>query len=244
MTTSVSSSIRTVLSASSRPISVSCAASTSRRRAAAIRGWSRAASMRGSRPRMIAASGASDDWPASGARIRRLRSSASMSASNIAAASCSARYSRASGVVERRSTVSVKVARSMTLRLAQAEVLAAATAGMRASTSSAARRDRNTGAVYGAPAKRRVGRRPVNSSVRRRRATSREWSYEAADVVGPRPTHGREDAPGRRLLRPRIAVRRPTGPAGPCRRRGTTVFGGFRHDTCRKPLPCVRLMRT
>jgi hypothetical protein len=35
----------------------------------------------------------------------------------------------------------------MTLRLAQADVLAAATAGMRASTSSAARRDRNTGAV-------------------------------------------------------------------------------------------------
>ena len=23
-----------------------------------------------------------------------------------------------------------------------------------------------------------------------------------------------------------------------------TVLGGFRHDTCRKPLPCVRLMRT
>ena len=45
----------------------------------------------------IAASGASTDWPASGARIRRLRSSALMSASNIAAASCSARYSRASG---------------------------------------------------------------------------------------------------------------------------------------------------
>ena len=239
---SVSPSIRTVLSASSRPISVSCAASTSRRRAAAIRGWSRAASMRGSRPRMIAASGASGDWPASGARIRRLRSSASMSASNIAAASCSARYSRASGVVER------------------------AVHGLgegRAIHDAPARPGRGVGRGDGRDEGEHEQRRQEGSEHRRSLAghppgpvggsTHRRirWSPASAVVAfdhsersGPRGAASRFVASAERCVRKdRVVPRIVAWPnvAGTCTR---LVTGGFRHDACRNPLRSVRSSAT
>src|SRR6185436_4724598 len=121
---------------------------TSRSRAASMRGFWSAASMRGSSPRMIASSGASADWPAIGPRMRRTWSLAPTRASNRIGASCLASASSASGSSSARSTVSVNVCWSRTLRFAQVDAFAAATAGMRASTSSAARRVRSIGAVY------------------------------------------------------------------------------------------------
>ena len=139
----------------------------------------------------------------------------------------------------------------------------------------------------GGPAKRRVGRRPVKSSVRRR-APVREGPGTSSSARGRRtvsrvpvarfgpelPSGGRRVASACCLTDHEFAIRpvrdrkgtscrfvacqttritkRPAPALRPefvaCEatapRCGLRCLGGFRHDTCRKPLPCVRLMRT